>query len=238
VYVHAYEYVHVDVTEKDEMHITHRALRFGAACVLLVGCGEDIIAPSSDEEATLDADLAAVAGEGAVSFMGLFAFNHAIVPSPPFARNLRIKYFDDAGNEQPLYHDLETASVNLRVTIDSELSRDGWNASVDREIDLTVSGLLGRETTRIWNGTASGTLETRHTDNDETRSYHITSNTIIDDVVVPAADPHWPSSGTITDAMAIRWTRDGQTVTTERTVTVTFNGTRNPSVTVDGQSFQ
>jgi hypothetical protein len=219
--------------------ITRVGVRYAiAACFLLVGCADDSTTPSSAEEAALDADLAAVAGEGAVRFMGLMAFAHATVPTTPDIRNLRIRYFDGAGNEQTLYHDTETASINLRIEIDANLSHGQWSASTEREIDLTVSGLEGHETVRTWNGTASGTLETRHTDHGEIRTYHITSNTIIADVVVPVADPQWPLSGTMTDAMTVRWTRDGDTITADRVVTVTFNGTRHPTVTVSGQNFQ
>jgi hypothetical protein len=215
--------------------ITRSGIRFAAAaCVLLVGCNGDAVGPGPDEQARLDADLSVLASEGALSFMGLMAFAHATVPTPPDVRNLRIKYFDSDGDQQTFYDDLETASINLRVDIDADLNNGDWSASVERTIDITVSGLQGRETTRIWNGSSSGTLETRHTHDGETRSYHITSSAVIDDVVVPVGESHLPLSGTITDAMTVRWTQDGATNTAERTVTVTFNGTQNPTVTISG----
>jgi hypothetical protein len=103
-----------------------------------------------------------------------------------------------------------------------------------------VSGLAGQETTRTWNGTGSGeSSRERHTD-DGDREYRVTGSTTITAVVIPVprSDDTWPTSGTITrnaKVTIVGGPRDG--TVRERTVTITFNGTRFVPVKVNDTTF-
>ena len=150
--------------------------------------------------------------------------------------------FWDANNVvQDHYDALLTAKANIKTHLEGERSGEHWSASVVRDRDLTVTGLLGTETQRTWNGTGSSSAtHSRHNDSGEERSYHISCTLTITDVVVPVPhdDERFPLSGTITHHCVITFEggrRDGQTV--ERTATVTFNGTQTATVTVGDRSF-
>ncbi|MGQ0703593.1 MAG: hypothetical protein ACT4PM_10725, partial [Gemmatimonadales bacterium] len=152
------------------------------------------------------------------------------------------QFKDENGNVQQQYDPLLTASANLRTMVDGELSHDAWSASIHRERDLTATGLLGEETQRTWNGTgASAITRSRHTDNGEERSYNLSCETTVDDVVlpVPRSDERFPISGTITIHCTVTFVggpRDGQTI--ERTMTITFDGDQTATVTVGDRTFE
>jgi len=150
--------------------------------------------------------------------------------------------FWDANNvPQDHYDALLTAKANIQTHIVGERSGDNWSGSIDRSRDLTVTGLVGTETRRTWNGTGTSEVErSRHRDSGEERSYNISCTLTITNVVVPVpnGDPRFPLSGTITHRCIITFEggpRDGQTV--ERTATVTFNGTSTATVTVGDRTF-
>ncbi len=150
-------------------------------------------------------------------------------------------FYDADGAEQSAYDSDLTAAVALHVTVQGTVAHDRWSAEVDRTRDLTGTGLLGLETSRTWNGTGQGSvLRSRHTDQSETRSYDLSYQTTITDVVVPVpkTDQSWPLSGTVSRVVDVTITggpRDGQTV--HRTASVTFNGTRYVPIVVNGETF-
>jgi hypothetical protein len=145
---------------------------------------------------------------------------------------------DAAGNVQPAYDPITTASVTVHSEIEGSLDRGPWSATFDRTSDLTVTGLAGAETSMTWNGSQSTTSSrVRQTEDGGTREYNMTHSATVTDVVIPVPRS-WPLSGTITRHLSIEFIggpRDGTTV--ERTVTITFNGSQNVSVTVDGETF-
>ncbi|HEV8600639.1 MAG TPA: hypothetical protein VGQ69_14860 [Gemmatimonadales bacterium] len=150
--------------------------------------------------------------------------------------------FWDANNvPQDHYDALLTAKANIQTHIEGERSGDGWSASIERDRDMTVTGLLGTETERTWNGTGtSEASRSRHNDSGEERSYTISCDLTVVDVVVPVPNgtPRFPISGTITHHCIITFEggpRDGQTV--ERTAIVTFNGTATATVRVGDRTF-
>lgn len=146
------------------------------------------------------------------------------------------------GTVQQQFDALLTASANVRTTVDGELSRDAWSASIHRERDLTATELQGEETQRTWNGTGSSEIaRSRHTDNGEERSYNLSCETVIDDVVVPVprSDERFPRGGTISIRCEVTFVggpRDGQTI--ERTMTITFDGDQTATVTVGDRTFE
>lgn len=149
-------------------------------------------------------------------------------------------FWDENNVPQDHYDAQLTAKANIKTHIEGERSGEFWSGSILRDRDLTVTGLLGPETQRTWNGTGSSTVEhSRHTE-DGDRSYAISCTLTVVDVVVPVPNgtPRFPLSGTITHQCTITFeggARDGQSI--QRTAIVTFNGTTTATVTVGNRTF-
>lgn len=168
------------------------------------------------------------------------------VVCPPFTRdngllvNRSYMFFDALNAVQQAYDALLTAKANVLTHVEGVKSGESWSATIDRVRDLTVTGLLGDESQRTWNGTGSSkATRSRHTEGGD-RSYDIDCTLTVTNVVVPVergAD-RFPISGTISRVCTITFTggpRDGQTV--QRTVTVTFNGTQTARLTIGDKTF-
>ncbi len=152
-----------------------------------------------------------------------------------------VTFYDASGAEQAAYDSLTTASIRLQTSVSGTVARGPWSATVDRESDVTVSGLAGQETTATWNGTGTSTItRSRHTDGGAARTYDMTGSTTVADLVAPR--PHtsgaWPLSGTITHHVTVTQTEGPNAGTTrEVDVVVTFDGTQYATVTVNGHTF-
>jgi len=150
-------------------------------------------------------------------------------------------FFDASGAVQQAYDPALTARANILTNVHGDRSGEHWSAAIDRNRDLTVTGLAGTETQRTWNGTGtSSATRSRHNDSGEERTYDIDCALTIANVVVPVPNgsDRWPVSGTITRACTITFDggpRDGQQV--QRTVTVTFNGSQTATLTIGNRSF-
>ncbi len=106
---------------------------------------------------------------------------------------------------------------------------------------MTVSGLLGPETSRTWNGTGSGEVSrSQHSDEHGDRSYDMSSSVVIADVVrnLPRDLNPWPMSGTITRSVTVTITTADGVVTRERTAVLTFNGTQFVILLVNGEEYE
>lgn len=140
------------------------------------------------------------------------------------------------------YDPLLTTAIHVVASVSGDVTHGPWSANVTRNRDFTISGLAGTETTRTVNGTGSESLaRSRVTEGNETRSYTLTGNSTVTNVVVPVraegVDP-WPLSGTINRTYTVTRTSGsnaGQTFT--RVVVITFNGTSTPTATVNGTPF-
>ena len=158
-----------------------------------------------------------------------------------FSGSRSVTFYDENGEVQDEYDALLTDSIVIEHEIEGEVSREGWSASVYRERMKTVSGLLGEETTRTWNGTGTSEVSrSRHLDDGTERGYEATSAVEYDDVVVPipGSDPRWPLSGTVTREMTITRTGEDGEVTRSVTVVVTFNGTSTATAVVNGEEIE
>ena len=152
-----------------------------------------------------------------------------------------VSFFDVAGNLQDAYDPLTTASIRMLIEMSGAVERDGWTATIVRSRDVTVSGLVGEETERTWNGTSSTEVtRSQHSDENGTRTYDISAVGTIADVVrgVPRAENPWPLSGTITRSITVVTNGPDGEVTRERTVVVTFNGSQFVTLTVNGEEFE
>jgi hypothetical protein len=141
------------------------------------------------------------------------------------------------GTAQTGYDPLTTASISMSVHVSGSIDRGNLSATIERTRQLTVSGLGGQETSMTWNGTGSGTSTRVRTASDGgTRSYEMSANTTITNVVIPVprSDNSWPTSGTIHRTVTVT-KGDGPSVT--RDVTITFNGTSTVTITVNGEAM-
>lgn len=160
-----------------------------------------------------------------------------------FTIERRYAFYDAGGAAQEEFDANLTASIQVQRTIDGSIERDTEGGSISGEAhherDLTVSGLAGSETQRTWNGTGQSEISgTRVNDDRGSRTYDLSVDVEVDDVVVPHPrnedqDP-WPLSGTITKHVEGSVTVNGETRTFERTVVITFDGTQFANATVTG----
>lgn len=240
-----------------------------AALVVVAGCelGEDL-----DSSRNLSFDAAVVAADGTLEDLRMMHGPGLGLPGivfpplegdrpscpmsggtfscPPIERDgltytREITYYDAGGGQQDAYVEGETESIHYLITVEGEIIRDWWTASILRERELEVTGLPleGEEDDGVvtWNGTGIGNVErSRHTDTGEVRTYSMESDFQINAVVIPypRTENGWPESGSIVRNMTItRTTRSGETETFTRTVTITFEGEQLATVSVGDEEF-
>jgi hypothetical protein len=152
-------------------------------------------------------------------------------------------FFDANQTAQSAYDPVTTASANFHVSVTGVHTALTGKDTVNRDRNLTVSGLAGAETSRTWNGTGTRSDGGYRDGADATRTYHTNDNVTISNIVVnlPRSSNPWPVSGTITRQIngTASVSRSGFTksFTVDRTVTITFNGTQQAAVTVNGTSY-
>lgn len=139
-------------------------------------------------------------------------------------------FYDAAGTLQANFDALTTASINMQMTVSGTVTRERSTATVLRERDVTLSGLAGEETERIWNGTGAGSHNSVHSGERGTRTQEMSSNDTTTNVVfaLPREENRWPKSGTIVNNMSATITFTGarsETKNISRRAMVTFNGT-------------
>lgn len=150
-------------------------------------------------------------------------------------------FWDAANAVQQAYDALTTAKANVQSSIDGSRSLPNWEATIERDRDMTATGLAGTETQRTWNGTGSSHVtHSKHTENGGERSYDLECNATVSNVVIPVPNGGdvFPLSGTITRQCTVSFVggpRDGQSV--NRTAVVTFNGTQTVTLNVNGKTF-
>jgi hypothetical protein len=161
----------------------------------------------------------------------------------PLTIERRYAFYTAGGSAEETYDEAQTASIRVQRIVDGSIDRDtdrgSITGSVHHDRDLTVSGLQGAEVQRTWNGTGHSEIDRTQVNDDRgSRSYEMTADIEVDDVVVPHPrnddrDP-WPLSGTITTHVIGSATRGEETKDFERTVVITFDGTQFAKAVVTG----
>mgnify|MGYP001052689610 FL=1 len=204
----------------------------------LASCSNTAGLESSFEE-SLTLDVAMIAADATIdefSDMGqLFG------GGGPHGRTRTVTFYEDDMVQDAL-DPLTTDSIHLVVASSHEFSRDTWTGTGTRSRDHWITGLEGEEETRTVNGTGNASMtRSQHTDENGTRSYSMSSTSLMVDVVhpVPRTKNAWPLSGTITRDVTINVINgpDGD-VTKSRTVVITFDGTNLATMTVSGETFE
>lgn len=142
-------------------------------------------------------------------------------------------FYDAAGQPTKVRDDLTTASVNFQLSVHGTVSRDTtFSGVVHRTRNVTVSGLLGHETTRKWTGFGTSADTNTHRSAQTTRTYAGTSVDSLKAVVYPqprTADSY-PLSGTMVRVVSYLVTSRGKGLerrSVDRRVVITYNGTAN-----------
>ena len=142
-------------------------------------------------------------------------------------------YVDGDGNPMRRFDPLLTAAVNTRNAVFGTAQRENVTIRIRSAGEMTVSGLLGEETTHTLDGREVGRRDTELvTDQGTSRSLVEFANRTVA-VVVPvvrraasvAPSRQWPLSGQTIRGHAVTVTRNGETHTERWKETTTFNGT-------------
>ena len=256
-------------TRKSERTMRSRLSRGGLAvlpALLLLGaCGTELGAPS-EEDQQINLDVAAYAADATADDIVLMTTEadrtmlptfrnqdgctrlaqfRLRCPERHFSDNIsftrEVTFYDESGNEMEFFHRDSTEAVNIVASFEGTRTRDSVEITVNRERNMTVSGLFGTETERIWNGEGSSALNrTRHTDGNGDRVYNMSSTSTLEDVTI--AVPRvgtWPLSGTITREVTVEVVMGLEdTRTRTRTVVIEFNGTQFASIKINGETFE
>ncbi|MGI9076677.1 MAG: hypothetical protein ACR2G6_05005 [Gemmatimonadaceae bacterium] len=146
--------------------------------------------------------------------------------------------YDALGASQMTYNDITTASAQVWYKAFGNLVNPTGAADIDRVRTLTVNGLSGTESQRTFGGSgtdqASGTIT-----GSPGKTYVLSDTTIAPNVVygIPLALNVWPRSGTLTTKSQLNVTELGVTTTTNKSVVITFNGTRLVNMDVGSTGF-
>ena len=231
---------------------------FDVATVAADATAEDI-----DIMAGMDGEIGYLAGGGSALVDGIpgrpgvggcnFAAGRFNCP-PNHHQDLTVErsvvFRDALGAAQDAYDDETTASIEIDVSIEGDIKRGPWEATVLRTRELTITGLAGDETTRTINGTGtSAESGSRHTGNgngnngngngNTPRSYDLDTDITFDDIVMPVRGEGiapWPLSGTVTRVVTVDPVEPAGDPFT-KTIVITFNGTANVVGTIDGEEF-
>jgi hypothetical protein len=258
----------MEKTQESERRMRSRLSRGELAVIpallLLGACGTELGAPS-EEDQQLNLDVAYYAADATSDDIVLMTteadralqptfhtqdgcarlgFFRIRCPQRHFGDNINftreVTFYGITGNEQEFFHRDTTEAVNIVAAFEGSRTREDVAITVNRDRDMTVSGLFGAETERIWNGTGSAAVNrTRHTGDNGDRVYNMSSTSTTDSVVitVPRLET-WPLSGTITREVTVEVVMGMEdTRTRTRTVVIEFNGTQLAAITIDGETF-
>ncbi len=151
--------------------------------------------------------------------------------------------FFDASGSPMMKFDSTTASANIMATETGVRPSLTGADTVNRNRNVTVSGLLGHNTTRIWNGSGVRSDGGYWSDRLALRTYDVQDNTTFTNIVVtlPRLLHLWPTSGSVSRSVRVTGSvnRGGviKTFTVSKDITVTFNGTEQVPMTIGGVSY-
>jgi len=236
--------------------LTRRGALALVPVLLLAACSDSGTAPVSQLDQQVNLDVANYVTDMTADDMTMMAvsaglFMGAPQASPPqgfgdLTLSRQVTFYGESGNEQDYFSPDTTASIHFLFDMTGSYTRavdsGTVEVNVERHRDMTLSGLLGQETERTWDGTGSSAKSrTRHSDVNGDRTYDMSSSTVVDSVVVPVPRTwgSWPLAGTITRTVHVTLVDEqGETTLRDREVVITFNGTQYVTMTVNGEEFE
>ena len=219
----------------------------------MLACSESNDPVATESDVDLVADVALIAAEAATADLeilsNLVGDGPAATPGAGDAlgggvtseRNRSITFLDESGAEMDGYDALLTASIIRTSNLTRSIEGARITATQESSRETTVSGLLGEETVRTFDGAGSeSTSRAVVTGDDSTRTYAFDGAFRILSVVraVDRAAQPWPLSGSIEREVTVTrtGTATGDGTRTHATV-LTFDGTQFATLVVDGESF-
>jgi hypothetical protein len=145
-------------------------------------------------------------------------------------------FFDATGQPMKTRSDLTTASINFQLSVNGTVSRDTtFSGVVHRTRNVTVSGLVGNETTRRWDGFGASADTNTHRSALTRRTYAGSSVDSLKAVVYPQprTPGSYPLSGSMVRIVKYMVTSTGRGTerrSVDRRVVVTYNGSANAQV--------
>jgi hypothetical protein len=233
--------------------------------VTVVACDDGTGLESLDDQMVLDAAILAADATVEEVTMWSQSFGFGLMPAAPatdpatggfaamgrpggegswsgeFSGTREKTCYDELGVEQAECDPLTTESIHVIRAIEGSIVRDNFTAEISRVRDMTVSGMLGEETERTWNGSGTSSTDRSGVLEDGTARSHSSqgSVTFVDVVVpIPGSDPRWPTSGTITRSMTMTRTNGDETVTREVEIVITFDGSSIATAVVNGETME
>lgn len=224
--------------------------------LLFAACSDNGTEPVSQLDQQVNLDVAHYVADMTADDMTMMAvasgfFMGAPEASPPhgfgdLTISRQVTFYDESDAEQDYFDRLLTAKIHFVFDMTGSHARSGDNGTievtVERHRDMWLSGLLGEETERTWNGTGSSAKSrSRHSDEYGDRTYDMSSSTVVTDVVIPVPRTwdSWPLSGTITRTVHVEIVDElGETTVKDRVVVITFDGTQYVTMTVNGEEFE
>jgi hypothetical protein len=140
-------------------------------------------------------------------------------------------YYDVNGQPMQTLDNVKTASINYQLSVNGTHVRDStFTGITHRNRNVTVSGLLGSETSRRWDGYGASADTNTHHDAVSIRRYTGKSTDSLKAVVYPQPRTHgsFPLSGSTVRAVNFTVTSTGRGIETrsvDRRVVTTYNGT-------------
>jgi hypothetical protein len=219
-----------------------KPLALGAVVALATGACESGTDPEIFDDSALVADAALIAADG--MFQDLALMQNAAVwggfgAGAPEAVGVEVEgttsftrtvtFTPCNGGPEDRYDPLLTASMNIVTSHTRSVTHTFWTADVQRNRNMTVSGLCGEEATRIWNGTASGVVDKSRFRDETTRNYDATTSATFTNVTrqLPRSQNPYPVAGSIERTVnAVLTDEDGNILRQKNvTFTISFDGT-------------
>jgi hypothetical protein len=182
-------------------------------------------------------------GDGCTFSQASGRFTCPAITSGGLTLNRDYAFYAADQSAQSAYDPSLTASANFHVSVAGVHLPDAGADTVNRDRNLTVSGLAGAETSRTWNGTGTRADGGYRMEADVKRTYHVSDAVTVSNVVVnlPRSSNPWPMSGSITRVISgtasVVKSGVSKSFSVDRTVTVNFNGTQYATVTVGNNSY-
>jgi hypothetical protein len=218
-----------------------KAFALGAVVALATAACESGTDPDAFDDAALQADLALVAADGMFQDLSLMQSPDvwgAQAPGGPggaaievegstsFSRTVTFTPCNDGPTDR--YHPENTEAMHILASHTRSVQHTFWTADVQRQRDMTVSGMCNVETSRFWDGTSSGVVDKSRFKDDTTRDYDATTSAIFTAVerAVPRSENPYPISGSIERTVDATLKKDGEVVREKHiTFIIVFNGT-------------
>jgi len=225
------------------------SLLCAAAALGLAACSDTATTPSLISDAQVSADIAASSGDAIAGDIAGLITNEAFAGMPsapvgplpsPMVNETRSRTCFDAQDVQQATCDAQTtAKVVLHWTLDGNRAGDHFTAAIHRVRDLTISGLLGTETSRTHDGVGTSNDTTTFTGAEITRTAAESSIDSVRAIVfnLPHATNPWPVSGSIvrrvTAHITVTSPTRNETRDVNRRVEVTFPADAQGNVTIN-----